>query len=907
MISEFCVSSRLRAVWLVNVMAFAGLVLPQVAFAQPAILDDWHGSTGTASAGPGAQTTITTPDAHGFSTGDHLQITGATGLWAPLNTQVLLNIRVPLSSNGTTVYLNDTSTMENTPGQTYQIYPETSYGSCTSGNAREIVTLNSILDNRSVSVTRKGSTANHCPEDYFWGPLQRANTWTIVVTGPTTFTVPLNSSSFGSFSGSLRIARASSYAANPAPFWRPSAADGSPFAMSISTNHTQQFTIDGCPDKTNAVRCSLGYSDPLNQKGYGDYAAAGTLVVSGGSGTITLTAPFNNNTTHYTRTLQANELCWLWNFSENGLAFGTINRPWVISSVSGNPQTITIQNMGTGQGGAGVPDGVYAALPGGKQFYFPIFADFYAYWLSSATQGNYPTEYPAHTVKASGAPFSPTFNRIRFWFQWGANMSQIPMMWGTYLAFQPSTSTSHGYHSINIDSYANQWELYESVIYPQHWVGSQAMVPAGTDPSATGWAGYPNWTGESQHYMDILYRFYMNLSSIYGIPGAQTGAVGPMYMDSIGAEPDEWTSIRSVTYNPNGTRYHISILAPPQQPANVTYDFYHSTTDIKSTGLSQATHDGSATAGPTGVNNTIQAVFDSPTLTLAPTMYWAVVPTMPVSGVSGNGQSPIILSLRSDPNMQAGDHVVTSGIGGNTNANNSSSVQILSVSPRQFWYRLSPGYPNPKAPGILTGISVAPGQVAPGSPNVCTVSLTQPPGIVAGQEIAVTGAPTGGPGGNNAGTLTFFNVTGVSGNTFTFNCPGTSAGTYRSDHDTTHRLAIVVSPAIAIPGTGSGNWDGAYTGALVSAENAKNFAEIAFTPPSTTTSGRTPASACDLNGDGVVNSLDVQLAMQESLGASPCTVTVCNVVMVQDVINAANGGPCLLGQAQPSPPGLIAP
>ena len=131
-------------------------------------------------------------------------------------------------------------------------------------------------------------------------------------------------------------------------------------------------------------------------------------------------------------------MSWLWSFNEAGLPFGTINRPWVISSVSGNPQTITIQNMGTGQGGAGVPDGTYAPLAGGKQFYFPIFADFYAYWSSSANQGNYPTEYPAHTVKASGAPFSPTFNRVRYWFQWGANMSLVPMEWGTYLSFQPS-------------------------------------------------------------------------------------------------------------------------------------------------------------------------------------------------------------------------------------------------------------------------------------------------------------------------------------------------------------------------------------------------------------------------------------------------------------------------------------
>jgi hypothetical protein len=61
-------------------------------------------------------------------------------------------------------------------------------------------------------------------------------------------------------------------------------------------------------------------------------------------------------------------------------------------------------------------------------------------------------------------------------------------------------------------------------------------------------------------------------------------------------------------------------------------------------------------------------------------------------------------------------------------------------------------------------------------------------------------------------------------------------------------------------------------------------------------------SACDLNGDGVVNSSDVQIAISQSLGTAPCTNAAltgdgsCNVVDVQRVINAALGGACRTGQ-----------
>lgn|ERR1700693_430440 len=57
-------------------------------------------------------------------------------------------------------------------------------------------------------------------------------------------------------------------------------------------------------------------------------------------------------------------------------------------------------------------------------------------------------------------------------------------------------------------------------------------------------------------------------------------------------------------------------------------------------------------------------------------------------------------------------------------------------------------------------------------------------------------------------------------------------------------------------------------------------------------------NACDLNMDGVVNSADVTLAVNMDIGLSSCTAKIagadlCNVVVVQRVINAIPPGTCV--------------
>lgn len=57
---------------------------------------------------------------------------------------------------------------------------------------------------------------------------------------------------------------------------------------------------------------------------------------------------------------------------------------------------------------------------------------------------------------------------------------------------------------------------------------------------------------------------------------------------------------------------------------------------------------------------------------------------------------------------------------------------------------------------------------------------------------------------------------------------------------------------------------------------------------------------CDLNQDNLVNMTDVQLIVNMTLGVSPCSANimgsgVCNVIVVQRVVNAAAGNTCVTG------------
>src|SRR5579871_3981500 len=798
-------------------------------------------ATGTVSANPhGGPTTIQcldgsgNPQAHNFPAGTHIMLWGATGNWRPLNSQTYQSLSMVVSASGTSIYLNDTGMLETTPGALYQVYPESGGGYCnnTGYNAsQEQVGLVTVVDSHKITVTRaqNGTIGSpHCPEDYLWGPLNRPVTWAVTIVDSTHISVPLDSSSFGSFTGQhIHINRASAYGQLPVPYMISSTADGSAPALEVQDNNMEKFTIEGCPDKTNAIYCSFAYSDPINQKGYGSFAATGSLVVSGGVGTFTLMS-WASGTTTATRVLQANELFWLWNFSDE-----RVNRPWVVSTITGSCASsciITVVDMGTGAGGAGVPDGTYTVTgtdSHGSSFYFPIYADYYTYFgPGMASPTNYPTEYTAHMVEGT---FRNDFNRFRAWYCWSSTMTAIPMEFGSYPTANPTTYHLYGhfYHSVVMDTYGSQgacqWQLFEVNAFPLHGVGGPPWVPQGNEPMMTGWVGYGPFGGESTHYFDINRTFYMNLSSIYAVPGPQTSYIGPMYYDTVAGEPEEWVIYKTVSYNPNAGKYHFNVVAGPETVgtpcSNFTYEFYYSTNELKALGLNNATFDGTSDAVSYGVNRIWQINHDSANLPLR-NMYFGIRPRMCIAGVSASGQS-LNIGFRQDPNMQVGDHVTITGVGGNT-AVNQSNVAITAVQPRQFFWRSNQGYGV--TPVQLLNITVTGG-------NLCTVNLAVQPNAFVGQEAAVTGTPAGSVNFPVPSYISWVKITGIGTNSFTFSCPGSTNGIYNTDYASNIPMGVALDPYVTIAGTGNGTWDGQYTGSMVSTENNKNFAEITFTPP----------------------------------------------------------------------------
>lgn len=95
------------------------------------------------------------------------------------------------------------------------------------------------------------------------------------------------------------------------------------------------------------------------------------------------------------------------------------------------------------------------------------------------------------------------------------------------------------------------------------------------------------------------------------------------------------------------------------------------------------------------------------------------------------------------------------------------------------------------------------------------------------------------------------------------------------------------------PGTYRAQWSntgGTYLGSAVSFKAATG----SNPPPGT------QLNECDLDSNGAVTSSDMNAAVNMSLGLAPCSANilgagVCNVVVVQRVVNAALGGPCVVG------------
>ena len=102
------------------------------------------------------------------------------------------------------------------------------------------------------------------------------------------------------------------------------------------------------------------------------------------------------------------------------------------------------------------------------------------------------------------------------------------------------------------------------------------------------------------------------------------------------------------------------------------------------------------------------------------------------------------------------------------------------------------------------------------------------------------------------------------------------------------------------PGKSAGSLYRMTSTSLTKASTSGTSQQVTFAPGETIVWTFPPGVSCDVNGDGSVNIIDVQLMINQALGMSACSDDIdqdgkCDIVDVQRVINAALSGACHAG------------
>jgi hypothetical protein len=450
--------------------------------------------------------------------------------------------------------------------------------------------------------------------------------------------------------------------------------------------------------------------------------------------------------------------------------------------------------------------------------------------------------------------WTPNFNRISYSMNCNSAwpMQTTTSTVGTYIrqhgATDPTFQGQHYYHLLANAVNSGEWYYFTLNGHPQHQVGQGSGINWPNDPE------YVNpTTGAAVHYYDGLTRWYVN-PYFLAIASGSTCEFGPISFSAVSGESDE--DVSTVTGSYDGTAYHADWAGPK----NVTESFtvHYATASMHTNGFSSGTDCGTT---PQTQGDTYTYVNWTCTVAQVPNLYVAIRPHPVVIGATGNGVSPIRLSFAADPMWAANDQITVSGVSGNTAANGTFN---LTPHTWQFWTIANSG---------LSQIVVSGG--------VATVTTASAHNLETGQAVMVYNPNDP----NTWGYAPLYTVTVTGSTTFTFPTTQPNA-TYNSS--STPSLQVWSLPSVDLQGS-TGN--GAYTsgGSVVATSDTNDFTEISMA------SGL--ANACDLNSDGVVNSTDVNLAVQMALGQIVCTANingagVCNVVTVQRVINATLGQGC---------------
>jgi hypothetical protein len=481
----------------------------------------------------------------------------------------------------------------------------------------------------------------------------------------------------------------------------------------------------------------------------------------------------------------------------------------------------------------------------------------YVHFFPDGSAGySFPTGFAQYYV--TNGPWNVNYNRFTVLMTCSASFSYsggdgIASYVKSHTAPAGNFQGQHYYHGFAGTVTAGRWTKITINDHPNHRVGG---IPS------LNWPRDPEWamptTGSPVHYFDGLTRFYLNPTRQH-LANGYTCSFTDASFDYVSNEPDEYVYSLSATYT--GSVYNVDWLG---SKGDVTsYEVRFSTTDsLKNLGFSNGTVVSSPQTSGDSYNQ-VHAVTNA--LPEAANIWFGIRPKPSIIGATGLGVSPIRVTTALDVTLSGGDQVMVSGVAGNTAANGTWSVTPVS---RNLWFMGSGLVSLTAVGGNATVTTSAPHGLKPGQLVMALQTGGNPPDALAyGSNRVVTSTP---------------NAT-----TFVLSMVGLPDGTYADSS-----LQIWSLPALDLANsTGSGAYTGG--GSLVAVSDTSNFSEIHLPA----LSGGLNFTPCDVNYDGVVNSLDVGISKNELLAVLPCANDLngdgqCNVVKLQRVIDASSGGAC---------------
>ena len=848
------------------------------AVAQPvAVLNDWKESLPTSVVSSGSVTNLVYANGHGFAPGGKVNIEfwGATGTWAPLNTQIVTYTLLAITSTDTSVDL-DRADFCGASGKIRFTSTASIETASYSSVANNILTLSA----RGVG----GTTAQNqwTGEVVYCSYQQPHQYWTARIIDDDTLQIPLDSSSFGTFTGTANVIRFTNPGTQAYDY--PNLAESAVAYDSQGDASYTQSILSCTTGLADIHQCARAYFGPSGFAGkYPPSVCPITSYVVNGDGTATLTLGGAAACSNYS--YGSNRIVYT-----SGLDLYVLNiRPLYVTAASGIQVTV-----------AGVDSSVAAGTYSGPNpvLQIPSNAPVPYMWHYSGFpfirgQGGYMGDY----VKSGN--FDPASNRLHFTVTYDSlatyNKTNLegPFQVGTYTksgswvysAGNNASAGQHFYHLMPpVNFYPDSPVKVEVNASPQHQVGANSYSKWGNDPVYNGAGVYPGWPGYDSvthfHYFDSLTNWYID-----GNFGSNTTplnmTIGQEDLYTVPNEPEELVSTRAITWtnarlSDGQPGYEVGWDGP--KLTLVRYQVNYSISgSLKSLGFSSGANGGTVN----GLASSYVGVrWLSPPMPRAANLWVGIRPTVGIDSTTAGGQAPVWIVTQDDLNMQVGDHVTVSNVSGNAAANQ-ANVPISAVQPRQLFQRWNQmtynitsvvpgngfttlttdhphgfttgtvvnigyttslkallgvwtitvtgnstftipttvagsGYTNDasvKQAGTLVNIVAAGGG---GSGESCTATFTVNHNILPGWMIWVAGATSTNL--SPVGAYSTYKVTSVpSPNSLTFNCPNVPDGTYDSDYGAAYPLGIVTFPGVALdPGT-AGN--GAYSNKCTSLGN----------------------------------------------------------------------------------------